>query len=123
MICWKVFRNIGLVSLWNNLNLYFSKTEDIAKKHSVKVLLDDLGYCFKSGGDYGVGVLVGKDDIPRRLSELKDLANQAVYINPKWKKQQKDNIWGYIFDMNIASLPRFVSSRVPLKDDGQKTHE
>lgn len=104
-------------------NLYFSKTEDIAKKHSVKVLLDDLGYCFKSGGDYGIGVLVGKDDIPRRLSELKDLANQAVYINPKWKKQQKDNIWGYIFDMNIASLPRFVSSRVPLKDDGQKTHE
>lgn len=118
----------GLPEYWfdffmEQFNHYFSKTDNIAKIHSAKVLLEDLSYCFRSGRECGLGVPVKKEDIPCRLSKLKLLANQAVYMNPKWKKRQKDDIWGYIFDLNIASLPHLVSSKVPLKDYGQKVHE
>ena len=98
-------------------------TTDPAKANSAKVLLDDMANCFNINGREES--IVKKTNIPLCLSELKDLANIAVCLNPKWDNQEKENFLASIYDMNIASYPRFILSKNPNtnEEEGQNTHE
>ncbi|MBP5534941.1 MAG: hypothetical protein J6Y03_05520 [Alphaproteobacteria bacterium] len=105
-------------------NHLLRQTSNPAKANSAKVLLDDMADCFNIRGREES--IVKKTNIPLCLSELKDLANIAVCLNPKWDNQEKENFLASIYDMNIASYPRFiVSSKNPNtnEEEGQNTHE
>lgn len=111
----------GVPEYWFNFfmerfNYYYAKTDNPATVHSAKVLLDNMVNCFNCDTNG-----VSKENISHRLSGLKDLANRAVYLNPKWTETQKDNFWHGIFQM---TRPRVVKNAERPHDEGkQNTHE
>ena len=63
--------------------------------------------------------------MPERMSELKNLANMAIYINPNWTNDEKDELWDCVHQMNIPDVPRIIlRAENPKKENGnEKTHE
>ena len=116
----------GVPEYWFNfylerMNHYYARRGNEAELHCAKVLLDDMSEYFNLKD-----CSVTKADIPARMSELKNLANLAILMNPKWTSDEKDELWHNVYQMNIPDVPRIICrSENSGKDEGkgQNTHE
>ena len=87
----------------DEINTFMAQKCTPAEQLAHTTLLSNIAKCFRPINS--LKQFVKKEDIPERLMNLKDLANQAIFVNPKWDAKQKDDFWYAVSQMGIQNVP------------------